>query len=440
MAKPAYKRILLKVSGEVLAGDQSFGIETEVPRRAWPSRSSRPPRPASQIAIVIGAGNIFRGMAVAAEGADRVTADMMGMLGTVINSLALSSAHHARRASSRRSFPPLTMPSVADTLHRARRQGRARRRLCRRLRRRHRQSVLHHRHRGGAQGDRARLRRPAQGHQGRRRLFRGPQEEPEGHALRDRSATTKSSRRNLKVMDTAAFALARDNGLPILVYALDDKEGLMGVLTGKTRSTLRRLADKKQEFAMAAPPTFSLDELKTRMQKSIASLRDELHGPAHRPRQRQPARAGDGRGLRHAHAAQPGGDGHGAGGAACSASRSGTARMAPAVDKAIRNSAASGSIPSTEGAVIRVPLPELNEERRRELTKVAHNYAEAGARRGPPYPARRHGPAQEAREGRPYQPGRRPRASPTWCRRRPTRRSARSIRSLAAKEQEIMQV
>ena len=43
--------------------------------------------------------------------------------------------------------------------------------------------------------------------------------------------------RNLKVMDTAAFALARDNGLPILVYALDDKEGLMGVLSGKTRST-----------------------------------------------------------------------------------------------------------------------------------------------------------------------------------------------------------
>ena len=43
--------------------------------------------------------------------------------------------------------------------------------------------------------------------------------------------------RNLKVMDTAAFALARDNGLPILVYALDDKDGLMGVLAGKTRST-----------------------------------------------------------------------------------------------------------------------------------------------------------------------------------------------------------
>ena len=50
--------------------------------------------------------------------------------------------------------------------------------------------------------------------------------------------------RNLKVMDTAAFALARDNGLPILVYALDDKEGLMGVLSGKTRSTFVGI-DKK---------------------------------------------------------------------------------------------------------------------------------------------------------------------------------------------------
>jgi ribosome recycling factor len=125
---------------------------------------------------------------------------------------------------------------------------------------------------------------------------------------------------------------------------------------------------------MAAPPTFSLDELNTRMQKSIASLRDELQGLR--------------TGRASASLLEP-----------VMVEAYGTrmplnqvatvtvpeARllsvsvwdrsMAPAVDKAIRNSGL-GLNPSTEGATIRVPLPELNEERRRELTKVAHNYAE----------------------------------------------------------------
>lgn len=125
---------------------------------------------------------------------------------------------------------------------------------------------------------------------------------------------------------------------------------------------------------MAQPPTFSLDEMKTRMQKSIASLRDELQGLR--------------TGRASASLLEP-----------VMVEAYGTkmplnqvatvtvpeARllnvsvwdrsMAPAVDKAIRNSGL-GLNPATEGATIRVPLPELNEERRRELTKVAHNYAE----------------------------------------------------------------
>lgn len=125
---------------------------------------------------------------------------------------------------------------------------------------------------------------------------------------------------------------------------------------------------------MAAAPTFSIDEMKTRMQKSIASLKDELTGLR--------------TGRASASLLEP-----------VMVEAYGTrmplnqvatvtvpeARMlsvsvwdrsmAPAVDKAIRNSGL-GLNPSTEGATIRVPLPELNEERRRELTKVAHNYAE----------------------------------------------------------------
>ncbi|HWA18272.1 MAG TPA: ribosome recycling factor [Devosia sp.] len=123
-----------------------------------------------------------------------------------------------------------------------------------------------------------------------------------------------------------------------------------------------------------AAPTFSLDDMKSRMQKSIASLKDEL--------------AGLRTGRASASLLEP-----------VMVEAYGTkmplqqvatitvpeARMlqvsvwdrsmAPAVDKAIRNSGL-GLNPATEGATIRVPLPELNEERRRELTKVAHNYAE----------------------------------------------------------------
>jgi ribosome recycling factor len=126
---------------------------------------------------------------------------------------------------------------------------------------------------------------------------------------------------------------------------------------------------------MAQTPAFSLDEINTRMTKSIASLRDELTGLR--------------TGRASASLLEP-----------VMVEAYGTrmplqqvatvtvpeARMlmvsvwdrsmAPAVDKAIRNSGL-GLNPSTEGATIRVPLPELNEERRRELTKVAHNYAEA---------------------------------------------------------------
>ena len=113
MAKLPYKRILLKVSGEVLAGDQSFGIEPEF-LNAMAGQIADAAKAGVQIGIVIGAGNIFRGMQVAADGTDRVTADLMGMLGTVINSLALSNAI-SRGGVKSKVFSALTMPSVADS-------------------------------------------------------------------------------------------------------------------------------------------------------------------------------------------------------------------------------------------------------------------------------------------------------------------------------------
>ncbi|NBV51806.1 UMP kinase, partial [bacterium] len=86
--KPCYERVLLKLSGEALAGDKAFGISPEVIERI--AREIRSVHELGvQIAIVIGGGNIFRGIAGTAQGMDRATSDYMGMLATVLNSLAL---------------------------------------------------------------------------------------------------------------------------------------------------------------------------------------------------------------------------------------------------------------------------------------------------------------------------------------------------------------
>ena len=234
MAKSAFKRILLKVSGEVLAGDQSFGIEPEF-LHAVAAQIVDAHKSGVQIAIVIGAGNIFRGMAVAARGADRVTGDVMGMLGTVINSLALGDAI-GQAGVPVKVYTSVPMPTIADTFTardatQALDQGFVV--VC-----------------AGGTGNpffttdtaaalkAIELRCDV--------LLKGTKvdgvysEDPKKNPKARRYETISHEEvisRNLRVMDTAAFALARDNGLPILVYALNDKEGLMGVLNGRTRST-----------------------------------------------------------------------------------------------------------------------------------------------------------------------------------------------------------
>ena len=91
MTHPTYKRVLLKLSGEVLMGDQQFGIDpafvAELAREVKAAKDS-----GLEICLVIGGGNIFRGMAGAAQGMDRAQADYMGMLATVMNALAMQSA------------------------------------------------------------------------------------------------------------------------------------------------------------------------------------------------------------------------------------------------------------------------------------------------------------------------------------------------------------
>ena len=100
MTMPRFKRILLKLSGEALMGDQSFGISPDVIK--YVAEEIRLAFDLGvQIAIVVGGGNIFRGVAAASYGMDRVSADRMGMLATVINSLALQDALEEKRIMTR---------------------------------------------------------------------------------------------------------------------------------------------------------------------------------------------------------------------------------------------------------------------------------------------------------------------------------------------------
>jgi uridylate kinase len=91
MSAPAYKRVLLKLSGEALMGDQKFGIDPAVANQIATDVAEIQAL-GVQTAVVIGGGNIFRGVAASAKGMDRATADYMGMLATVINGLALQDA------------------------------------------------------------------------------------------------------------------------------------------------------------------------------------------------------------------------------------------------------------------------------------------------------------------------------------------------------------
>lgn len=91
MTKPTYKRILLKMSGEVLMGENEFGLDPKTVNRVAEDIKEAV-ESGVEVCVVVGAGNIFRGVSGAAQGMDRTTADYMGMLGIVINALALQNA------------------------------------------------------------------------------------------------------------------------------------------------------------------------------------------------------------------------------------------------------------------------------------------------------------------------------------------------------------
>ena len=100
MAVPKFKRILLKIGGEALLGERDYGIDVDATRKVA-EQIKQVRDKGVEVALVIGAGNIFRGVAGAKKGIDRATADYMGMLGTVINALAMQAALESIGADSR---------------------------------------------------------------------------------------------------------------------------------------------------------------------------------------------------------------------------------------------------------------------------------------------------------------------------------------------------
>ena len=115
--KPKYRRVVLKLSGEALAGDSPFGIDPEVLER-FASQIKAAMALGVQIAIVIGGGNIFRGVAGAAKGMDRGEADYMGMLATVMNALALKNGLEQAGLEAL-AMSAIPMPTVCEPFNRS---------------------------------------------------------------------------------------------------------------------------------------------------------------------------------------------------------------------------------------------------------------------------------------------------------------------------------
>lgn len=230
-----YKRVLLKLSGEALMGDQDFGIDmafvdqiADEIKQAWSQ--------GAEICLVIGGGNIFRGIAGAAQGMNRSSADYMGMLATVMNALAMANALEELKVPTR-VLSAIPMPTVCEPFvgPRARAHlGKGR-------------VVIFAAGTGNPffTTDTGAALRAAE--MGCEALLKGtqvdgvydsdPNKNPNAKKY-DQVSFTDVLAKDLKVMDAAAIALARDNNIPIIVYSMTSEQGLMGILKGEGSFTI----------------------------------------------------------------------------------------------------------------------------------------------------------------------------------------------------------
>ncbi len=235
MSKIRYKRILLKVSGEVLMGPKPFGIDLDMVGRVADEVIACT-KQGAQVALVIGGGNIFRGLAGAAKGMDRVSADHMGIMATIMNALAMQGVLKGKGVDAR-VLSAIAMPTVCETYSPAK--------------------GIHHLEKGrvvicaagtglpffttdtGAALRAAELQCDA--------LFKGTSvdgiyaDDPKKNPAAKRFDTITFSEilaKDLRIMDPAAIALARDNGIPVIVFSIREPDAVTQVLKGQGRFTL----------------------------------------------------------------------------------------------------------------------------------------------------------------------------------------------------------
>ena len=238
--KPLYRRVLLKASGEALMGEQGFGIDVSVADRIA-SDIAEARALGVEVGVVIGGGNIFRGVAVASKGGDRVTGDHMGMLATVINALAMQNALEKLGVATRVQSA-IPMASVAEPYIRRR--------------------AIRHMEKGRvvifAAGtgnpffttDTAAALRASE--MGCEVLLKGTK--VDGVYDADPVKVTDAKRfdsldfmevlsKDLGVMDHAAISLARENDIPILVFSIYEPGAFAEVVCGKGAFTIVKNKD-----------------------------------------------------------------------------------------------------------------------------------------------------------------------------------------------------
>jgi uridylate kinase len=237
-AAPAYKRVLLKLSGEALMGDLAYGTDPERVT-AIACEVAAVHRRGVEVAIVVGGGNIYRGLAAAARGMDRATGDYMGMLATVLNALALQDALEKDDIDVRVQSA-ITISEVAEPY--------IRRRAMRHLEKG--RVVIFAAGTGNPffTTDTAAALRAAELHaevvlmakNGVKGVYTAdPAVDPTATFIPE--ITHKDAlTRGLQVMDSTAFALCMDNNLPIVVFNMSDGRNIDKIVSGERVGTLVR--------------------------------------------------------------------------------------------------------------------------------------------------------------------------------------------------------
>jgi uridylate kinase len=243
-APAAFRRVLVKLSGEALLGDRAYGIDPDRVR-GLADQLGRLTERGVETAVVVGAGNIYRGMTAAAEGMDRATADYAGMLATLLNCLTLQDGLE-RQGVHTRILSAITVSEVAEPYIRRR--------------------AIRHLEKGrvvifaGGTGnpffttDTAAALRALEigaeailmGKNGVDGVYDSDPDENPDAAFLPELTHREALERDLKVMDTTALSLCMDNALPIYVFGLDDERNIVRVAAGERVGTVISTPGRKR--------------------------------------------------------------------------------------------------------------------------------------------------------------------------------------------------